>query len=156
MRLSRLADFAVVAMTHVAQNAHDIHTAVAVAGATQLPVPAVAKVLSRLCRERLLVSIRGRKGGYVLARPAATISVGSIVATLDGPVALTRCVKPSAKRCEVEGVCPSRVGLHRINVAVRTALDGVSLADITALAPIARPRTSPEALHRPPYRGSPP
>ena len=149
MRLSRLADFAVVVMTHVAQNDHDTHTAAAVAAATQLPAPTVAKVLARLCRERLLASMRGRKGGYGLARPAEAISVASIIAALDGQVALTRCVKPAVKRCEVEAVCPSRIGLHRINVAVRKALDDVSLADIAALAPIVTPPTSAEALHRP-------
>jgi FeS assembly SUF system regulator len=150
MRLSRLADFAVVVMTHVAQKDCDTHTAAAVAEATQLPAPTVAKVLARLCRERLLVSMRGRKGGYALARPAAAISVGGIVAALDGPVALTRCAKPGANRCEVEAVCPSRIGLRRVNVAVRKALDDVSLADIAAQGPIARPSARPEALHRPP------
>lgn len=131
MRFSRLADFAVVAMTHVAQNG-ELHTAPAIAVATQLPAPAVAKVLARLCREGLLVSARGAKGGYTLARPAATISVGSIVSALDGPVSLTRCIKPSPKRCAVEAVCPARTGLHRINLAVRKALDDVSLADVAA------------------------
>ncbi|SRR6266404_1563698 len=146
MRLSRLADFAVVLMTHVAENRHNIHTAAKVAAATQLPAPTVAKVLVRLCREGLLASIRGANGGYILERPASTISVGAIVSTFDGPVALTQCIKPRPGRCTVEAVCPSRVGLHRVNMAVRKALDDVSLADITMSAPVfeapARPLSS--------------
>ena len=146
MRLSRLADFAVVLMTHVAQNHHSIHTAAKVAAATQLPAPTVAKVLVRLCREGLLASIRGVNGGYILERPASAISVGAIVNTFDGPVALTQCIKPRPGRCTVEAVCPSRVGLHRVNMAVRKALDDVSLADITMSAPVfeapARPLSS--------------
>ena len=134
MRLSHLADFAVVLMTHVAQHHERVHTASEAAAATQLPVPTVAKVLARLCRERLLTSIRGVKGGYRLARPAAEISVGAIVNALDGPIALTQCIKLGPGRCEVEAVCPSRVGLHRINVAVHKALDDVSLADIATPA----------------------
>lgn len=134
MRLSRLADFAVVLMTHVAQHHEGVHTASEAAAATQLPVPTVAKVLARLCRERLLTSIRGVKGGYQLARPAAEISVGAIVNALDGPIALTQCIKLGPGRCEVEAVCPSRVGLHRINIAVYKALDDVSLADIATPA----------------------
>jgi Rrf2 family protein len=117
MRLSRLADFAVVVMTHVAQHQEQIHTAAEVTLATQLPAPTVAKVLTRLCREGLLSSIRGVKGGYRLARPSATISVGTIVSVFDGPVALTQCLRSGLSRCEVEAVCPSRVGLHRINAA---------------------------------------
>ena len=135
MRLSRLADFAVVLMTHVAQHHERVHTASQAAVATQLPTPTVAKVLARLCRGGLLTSIRGVKGGYRLARPAAEISVGAIVSALDGPIALTQCIKLGPGRCEVEAVCPSRVGLLHINVAVHKALDDVSLADIAAPAP---------------------
>jgi len=134
MRLSRLADFAVVLMTHVAQDHERVHTASEATVATQLPAPTVSKVLARLCREGLLTSIRGVKGGYLLARPAAEISVGAIVNALDGPVALTQCIKLGPGRCEVEAVCPSRGGLHRINVAVHKALDDVSLADIATPA----------------------
>ena len=134
MRLSRLADFAVVLMTHVAQHHESVHAASEAAAATQLPAPTVAKVLARLCREGLLTSIRGVKGGYQLARPAAEISVGAIVNALDGPIALTQCIKLGPGRCEVEAACPSRVGLHRINVAVHKALDDVSLADIATPA----------------------
>src|SRR5919109_3117047 len=132
MRLSRLAVFAVVLMTHVAKHHERAHTASEAAVATQLPPPAVAKVLARLCREGLLTSSRGVKGGYRLARPAADISVGAIVNALDGPVALTQCIRSGPGGCEIETVCPSRVGLHRINVAVHKALDDVSLADIAA------------------------
>ena len=135
MRLSRLADFAVVLMTHVAQHQAQIHTAAEVALATQLPAPTVAKVLMRLCREGLLSSIRGVKGGYRLARPSATISVGTIVSVFDGPVALTQCLRSGLSRCEVEAVCPSRVGLHRINAAVLKAFDDMSLADIAVTVP---------------------
>ena len=134
MRFSRLADFAVMVMTHVAQHHDRMHAATEVAIATQLPAPTVAKVLARLCREQLLTSIRGVKGGYMLARPAAEISIGAIVNALDGPVALTQCIKLGPGRCEVEAVCPSRVGLHRINLAVHKALEDVSLADIVTPA----------------------
>jgi len=150
MRLSRLADFAVVLMTHVAQSHERVHTASEAAVATQLPAPTVAKVLARLCREGLLTSIRGVKGGYRLARPAAEISVGAIINALDGPVALTQCIRLGPRRCEIEAACPSRVGLHRINVAVHKALDDVSLADIAMppQAPLTPSRH--ESSHRPP------
>ena len=52
------------------------------AAATQLPAPTVAKLMARLCREGLLTSTRGVKGGYQLARPAAEIPVAAIVNAL--------------------------------------------------------------------------
>jgi FeS assembly SUF system regulator len=145
MRLSRLADFAVVLMTHVAQHHEQIHSAAEITLATQLPAPTVAKVLTRLCHAGLLSSVRGIKGGYRLARPSAMISVGTIVSVFDGPVALTQCLRSGLSRCEVEAVCPSRVGLHRINAAVLKALDDVSLADIAVPPPESRTANRPAA-----------
>ncbi len=130
MRFSRLADFAIVLMTHMAQSRVPASSAAEIAAATRLPAPTVAKVLARLCRQGLLGSARGAKGGYRLGRPAAAISVDAIVSAVDGPVALTQCIKPGTLRCEVEARCPSRAGLHAINRAVRKALEEVSLADI--------------------------
>jgi FeS assembly SUF system regulator len=147
MRLSRLADFAIVLMTHMAQSPGATHSAAEMAAATRLPGPTVAKVLARLCHEGLIGSARGVKGGYRLERPAAAISVDSIVSAVDGPVALTQCITPKdgshpVSRCEVETLCRSRVGLHAINRAVRKALEEVSLADI-AMAGL--PRSTPAA-----------
>jgi FeS assembly SUF system regulator len=142
MRLSRLADFAIVLMTHMAQSPGATHSAAEMAAATRLPGPAVAKVLARLSHEGLVGSARGVKGGYRLERPAAAISIDSIVSAVDGPVALTQCITSGtsgATRCEVETLCRSRAGLHAINRAVRKALEEVSLADIAlpALPPAA-------------------
>jgi FeS assembly SUF system regulator len=141
MRLSRLSDYAVVLMTHIAQHPQRVHTAASVAAATRVPVPTVAKLLVKLRRNGLLVSTRGVKGGYALVRPPTAISVSELVAALDGPIALTVCIGAGRRGCEIEDVCPSRWGLHRINQAVREALDAISLADIAALAPAGSPAT---------------
>jgi FeS assembly SUF system regulator len=130
MRLSRLADYAIMLMTHVAQHPAEIHAAGESAAATRLPVPTVARVMARLRRAGLLTSERGVKGGYRLARPAADVPVGAIVSLFDGPVMLTRCAQAGPRRCEVEALCPSRIGLQRLNLAVRQALDDVTLAEL--------------------------
>jgi len=130
MRLSRLADYAIMLMTHAAQHPAKSQTAAESAAATQLPVPTVSRVMARLCRAGLLASERGARGGYRLARPADTIPVGAIVSLFDGPVMLTRCARSGPRQCEVEALCPSRVGLQRLNLAVRKALDDVTLAEL--------------------------
>jgi DNA-binding IscR family transcriptional regulator len=84
------------------------------------------------------------KGGYALVRPAAAISVSEIITVLDGPIALTNCIERGHGSCDIEEVCPSRLGLHRINLAVLKALDAISLADIAS--PVsAAPRVTPKA-----------
>lgn len=134
MRFSRLADYAVVLMTHMAAEPGQSHNSVDVARATGLPVPTVSKIMATLAREGLLTSHRGAKGGYALPRPAGAISVAEIVSALDGPIAMTHCVKVGPGSCGVEPACPSRFSLGRINTAVQRALQNISLAEIAAPA----------------------
>ena len=129
IRLSRLADYAVVLMTHIATR-EGVHNAVEAAAATGVPGPTAAKVLKALTQGGLLTARRGAHGGYELARGADAINVAEIVSAIDGPIALTNCATPGAGACEVELACPSRSGLNRINTAIRTALEAVTLAEL--------------------------
>jgi FeS assembly SUF system regulator len=131
IRLSRLADYAVVLMSHIAANERNLHNALDIAATTGLPVPTVSKILSALARSGLLVSYRGAKGGYELARPAALISAAEIISSVDGPIALTECIDGAPGDCEYEPFCPARRNWQLINGAVRRALTEVTLADLS-------------------------
>jgi len=89
----------------------------------------VGKILKILTREGLLVSHRGAKGGYGLARPPGDITVAEMIRALEGPVALTECGFAPG-RCEHEGVCSVRSPWERINQAIGETLEQVSLADL--------------------------
>ncbi|HLT78100.1 MAG TPA: SUF system Fe-S cluster assembly regulator [Ferrovibrio sp.] len=131
LRLSRLADYGVMVMAHVAAEPAAVHNATDAASATGLPGPTVAKIMAKLARAGLLTSQRGAKGGYRLAAPPEEISVAAIITALDGPIALTQCSgthAPSA--CNHENLCVSRRGINRINTAIRSALEGVMLAEL--------------------------
>ncbi|MCP4327123.1 MAG: SUF system Fe-S cluster assembly regulator [Alphaproteobacteria bacterium] len=140
IRLSRLSDYAVLLMTQVARTADDIHTAHDLSDSTHLPAPTVSKILATLARANLLESVRGRQGGYRLAQDSCDITVEDIIAAVDGPIALTQCVEQGPGMCDVEAFCPSSTHWHRINEAIRRALGEVTLAELTAPAPIAVPR----------------
>ena len=101
---------------------------------TRLPLPVVSKILKNLAHEGLLVSQRGAKGGYCLARDAGKISVAQIIAALEGPIALTECTLGPG-HCDQEGTCVTRTPWHRINQAINQALAGVSLAELVASQP---------------------
>jgi FeS assembly SUF system regulator len=135
IRLSRLADYGLVLMGRMAARPATVHTALGLSDETQLPMPTVAKLLVRLTQGGLLVSHRGAKGGYQLARPPAEISVGDIVVAVDGPIALTQCLEHGAGACDVEPICPTRRGWNRLNDAVKRALTEVSLAELAQPMP---------------------
>ena len=71
-RISRLTDYGIVVMAHLAEcKDDDSHNARELAEETQLPAPVVSKILKSLTRAGLLISQRGSKGGYSLARTPA-------------------------------------------------------------------------------------
>jgi FeS assembly SUF system regulator len=137
MRLSSLADYAVVMMAAAARRCGAARrlTATALAAETGLPLPTVQKLVSRLSAAGLIESARGTGGGFRLARPAGAISVADIVEAVEGPIALTTCVDAGRHDCAVEGACRVRGHMPAVNGAVRGALAGLTLAALAAPAP---------------------
>ena len=132
IRLGRLTDYGIVLMAHLAGAGEGPHTARDIAAATELPLPAVSKLLKSLAREGLLASSRGTKGGYQLARPAEQITVPQMITALEGPIALTDCNLHEGA-CSQEPSCHVRTPWQRINRAVHDALSRIRLADLAAL-----------------------
>lgn len=132
IRLSRLTDYGIVLMAQLAASPQGrTHAAREIAGHTRLPLPVVSKILKMLARGGLLVSQRGAKGGFALARPAEEISVPEMITVLEGPIGLTECTQhPGA--CPQEQSCHVREPWQLINEAVRTALANITLADLAA------------------------
>jgi FeS assembly SUF system regulator len=131
-RLNRLTDYAVVVLSQMAMHPERRVNATQVAEDTGVPQPTAAKVLNLLAKGGILASQRGAAGGYSLARPADRIGVAEIVQAMDGPIALTACVDGAADSCGSEAFCPIRGNWERVNTAIRTALDSVTLADMAA------------------------
>jgi len=130
IRMSRISDYGIVLMAHLAgfQDGQP-HAAREIAGEAGLPLPVVSKILKGLAREGLLVSHRGAKGGYGLARPPAEITADEMIEALEGPIGLTECaVHPG--ECAQESSCGVREPWQRINAVIRSALTGVTLADL--------------------------
>jgi len=132
MRLSSLADYAVVMMAAAARHcgASCRLNATSLAEETGLPLPTVQKLVSKLSAAGLIESARGTGGGFRLARPPAAITVADIVEAIEGPIALTACVDTGKHDCAVEGTCRVRPHWNAVNGAVKDALAGVSLASL--------------------------
>ena len=84
IRVSRMADYGVVAMTHIAREPRARHTAASIAVQTGVPQPSASKLLKQLAKAGILTSHRGAKGGYVLAHAPEQVSVADLVAAVDG------------------------------------------------------------------------
>ncbi|MBK8480775.1 MAG: SUF system Fe-S cluster assembly regulator [Proteobacteria bacterium] len=130
IRITKQADYGTLLLTHFAREREKpTLSARELARKARLPLPTVTKILKILAREGLLVSQRGVKGGYSLARRAEEITANEIVTALDGPVAITQCCD-NATGCERELGCLARPNWQRIDQALREALGGVTLSDL--------------------------
>ena len=131
MRLSNLADYAVVTMAAAARHCGGARTSAAeLAAETGLPAPTVQKLVSKLSAAGLLRSVRGAKGGLQLARPAAAITLADIVEAVEGPIALTACVE--GHDCAVDHNCTVRPHWPVVNQALRGALANVPLTQLAS------------------------
>ena len=131
IRMTRVADYAIVLLTRMAMCPERMFSAPEIALETQLPAPTVSKILKILVRHDLLESHRGAKGGYSLRRPPEEISVEAIISAVEGPIGITECIDDTPGECGQEGVCPVRSNWQRINEAIRQALAGISLSEMT-------------------------
>jgi FeS assembly SUF system regulator len=137
IRLGKLTDYGLVLMTCMArEDPQTQHTARSLALESKLPLSTVSKLLKTLLQGGLLISRRGIKGGYVLAREAGAISVAEIIVALEGPIALTECSGEAVGLCELEEHCVLRNNQRAISQAVRGALENIMLSDLVHPLPL--------------------
>lgn len=131
MRLTSLADYAVVMMAAAARHQAGARlSATLLAQETGVPLPTAQKLMGRLASAGLLTSARGTGGGFRLSREAHGISLADIVEAVEGPIAMTNCVDGRRSDCALDGHCQVKPHLSVVNGAVRGALQGVSLASL--------------------------
>ena len=132
LRLSKKADYALMAMKHLAQSSSTSSTSAReIAEQYDIPIELMAKVLQRLVRIGLLASTQGTRGGYTLGRPPASISVADVIEAIDGPFAVTAC-STEKNDCEQYSKCSVRDPLWQIRERIAAALGTVTLAEIAA------------------------
>lgn len=131
MRLSSLADYAVVMMSAAARHCGGSRINAAVlAEETGIPLPTVQKLVSKLSAAGLLRSVRGAGGGFRLARPAAAVTLADIIEAVEGPIAMTSCVESGKHDCGMEGACRVQPHWPVVNAAVRGALANIPLTSL--------------------------
>ena len=140
MRLSSLADYAVVMMAAAARRScvSARLSATVLADETGVPLPTAQKLVGRLAAAGLVESARGSGGGFRLARPAGAISLADIVEAVEGPIAMTTCVDEDRHDCALDGHCLVKPHWGVVNEAIRGALAGVSLQQLSA--PVSAPK----------------
>jgi Rrf2 family protein len=130
LRLSKKTDYALMAMKHLALHGDSgAASAREIAELYNIPAELMAKVLQRLVRRGLLASHQGTRGGYLLARPSAQISVADVIQAVDGPLTVTAC-STDDHGCDQYTTCNIRDPLWRIKDRILQSLASCTLAEI--------------------------
>jgi Rrf2 family protein len=146
LRLSKKADYALMAMKHLAVKTDVASTSAReIAEQYDIPVELMAKVLQRLARSGLLTSHQGTRGGYTLARSKRLISVADIIQAIDGPLTVTAC-STQDEACEQFTKCNVRDPLWRIKDRILASLAECSLQEISTDMPVLEPDVVPLTL----------
>jgi Rrf2 family protein len=132
LRFTKRADYGLMAIHYIA--IHDDLGAVSakrIAEEFAIPQELLAKILQRLAKQRLIVSHSGPRGGYVLARGPAEITLGEVIRALEGPIHIVSCLD-SASDCPQMERCSLRRPVKKIQAAITQLLDTMSLAELTS------------------------
>jgi Rrf2 family protein len=144
LRLSKKSDYALIAMKHLATRPDGGASSSAreISETYDIPLELLAKVLQRLVRARLLVSVQGTRGGYRLGRNSQLISVADVIQAVDGPVTVTACTTES-HNCDQYSKCSIRDPLWKIKNRILDALNTVSVAEMAVEADAPPPAPAP-------------
>lgn len=135
LRISKLADYAVLLLAHMAENPDQRHSTALLSQETRLPEPTITKVLKAVVKHGLLNSVRGAHGGYSFVMEPQDIRITDIITAIDGPIALTTCASEGAHECEYQNFCGVSPRWQIINRAVEETLEKITLTDM--MRPIA-------------------
>ena len=132
MRLTHLADYAVVMMTAAARREPCSRLSAAeLSGETGVPLPTAQKLMGKLAIAGLLTSVRGAGGGFTLARAITDISLADIVEAVEGPIAMTQCAgSDEVSDCALDAHCRVKPHMGIVGAKVRGALHAVTLQEL--------------------------
>jgi Rrf2 family transcriptional regulator, iron-sulfur cluster assembly transcription factor len=130
MRLTRGADYGLRGMIHLAQRATgDVALVRDVADTEQVPESYLAKIFQDLSRSGLMISHRGAKGGFSLARDPAEITMREMIEAIEGPIYLVPCLD-SRQQCDRMGECALQEAMALAQDRFLEELDRTSLRSL--------------------------
>ena len=135
MRVTTWTEYSLIISLHLAKRGRTGHGPVAareLADVEKLPADYVEQILLRLRRAGLVDSVRGAKGGYLLARDPSAISVRDVMSASEHQTFEVNCASHpvDAERCSPGSTCSIRPVWHALQQRVDDLLAGISLADL--------------------------
>jgi Rrf2 family protein len=132
LKLTKKADYGLIALRHLSAQSEGA-SAKDIADSYRVPLPLLSKVLQKLVRTGILISVQGVHGGYKLAKPAPEINTLEVIRAIDGPIILTQCFTEHAEpvECHQTALCPVREPLRKVHEGILRLLSSITIADLS-------------------------
>lgn len=118
MLVTRETDYAVRTVLYLARERDRNANVTEIAQAMKIPKSFLAKILQRLVRHHILQSMRGVKGGFMLAKKPSEITLLAVMEAIQGPAGINVCAIDS-KRCRLSSTC----AVHPVWVDIRKEVE---------------------------------
>ena len=130
MRLTQFSNYAIRVLMYAALKRNAPSAVPEIARAYGASYDHLKKVAAELCRRGYLEPVRGRNGGFRLAKDPGEIRIGEVIRQTEGETALVECFDPATNTCPLLTACRLRVALQEALAAFFTVLDRYTLADL--------------------------
>jgi len=133
LNFTKKTEYGIIALTCLVRNPSRAINSREISVEYGIPLPILSNILKELAKSGIVESLRGAKGGYRLLENAEELTLGRVLEALEGKVRITECMdlpEGEASDCRLEGSCPVRAPLMRLQQKVKGWLNEVSLAEI--------------------------
>jgi len=144
LQFTKRTEYGLIALVHLVERRGEFVSVREICDRHPIPRRLVAEVLKELGRANLVESQRGAGGGYSLARAPEDVTLGQVIAALEGAPALTSCATNELSslsklsglgECEVEPTCPIRSPIHTVREHLWGLLERTTLRSLVTPAP---------------------
>ncbi|HBO16861.1 MAG: RRF2 protein family [Candidatus Moranbacteria bacterium GW2011_GWE2_35_2-] len=126
MRFSTKAEYGLRAIINLADAYPEIKSLSDVSGEEKISFKYLERLMGYMRKKNLVVSQKGKMGGYVLAREPKKINVGEIIETLEGPLEFMKC---ESSHCTSKN-CRSKKVWVALGIQIRKTLKNITLEDL--------------------------
>lgn len=128
MKFSTRAGYGLRATVNLARNYPKQRSLQEISREEGISLKYLEQLFRTLKKNKLVLSQKGREGGYVLSKNPRMIKVGEIIETLEGPIIPMEC---AAGKCDVKCSCASSVVWTRLQEQIKKTLYSIRLSDLT-------------------------
>ena len=131
MKIQRLTDYAIRTLGYLYTHPNTISTAQNISETLGITYQVYLKISNMLKKGGLIKTVRGRCGGYMLARPASQISLHDVLLVMEGPLVINRCLEADGY-CSghFSATCPVHCYLNNVQNLLSSSLSEMSIEQI--------------------------